>query len=145
MKLVANPLFYLIVFTILIITCVFLFPGLNIIHFQLAGLPFLILGIYMIFNAYFSFKDNDTSVKFGKSYRLVKEGLYKYSRNPMYLGMIAILVGISLLSGNILSFVFPILFFLIMQYMFIPYEEEKLEAVFGKLYIDYKKEVRRWI
>jgi len=46
---------------------------------------------------------------------LVVEGLYQYSRNPMYLGMLLILIGWSVILGNIIGFFFPILFFVMIN------------------------------
>ncbi len=63
----------------------------------------------------------------------------------MYLGGVLILFGLAITTGNLIAFIAPIGFFLIMQLMFIPYEEEKLKSTFGKEYVNYKALVRRRI
>jgi len=63
----------------------------------------------------------------------------------MYLGMIAILLGGAIVLGSITAFFFPILFFIAMEIVFIRYEEISLEEIFGQTYLDYKKQVRRWL
>ena len=63
----------------------------------------------------------------------------------MYLGMVSILLGIGIALGPVISLVVPILFMIVMEVMFIPFEEKNLEQAFGKEYLDYKKKVRRWI
>jgi protein-S-isoprenylcysteine O-methyltransferase Ste14 len=63
----------------------------------------------------------------------------------MYVGFVAFLIGCSILSGNILSSCCPVFFFCVLQWMFIPYEEEKMENTFGIAYLEYKRKVRRWL
>ena len=63
----------------------------------------------------------------------------------MYVGFVVFLIGCSILSGNILSALCPLILFLILDRMFIPYEEEKMEATFGEEYLEYKRRVRRWL
>ncbi len=67
------------------------------------------------------------------------------SRNPMYLGMLMMLIGSSFLVGTIPSLFAPVAFFLIIDKVFIPYEEEKLVETFGAEYSYYAQKVRRWI
>ena len=77
--------------------------------------------------------------------KLETSNLFKISRNPMYLGMNLILWGISILLGSLITFIFPIVFIILIKRLFIEFEENNLEKRFGKRYIDYKKKVRRWI
>ncbi len=63
----------------------------------------------------------------------------------MYLGFVVFLIGVSILSGNILALLCPALLFCILNWMFIPYEEEKMESTFHREYLDYKQSVRRWL
>ncbi len=76
---------------------------------------------------------------------LVTGGAFKISRNPMYMGMLMMLAGAAFLMGSIPSMLAPVVFFLIMDKVFIPYEEEKLHKTFGTQYSEYIREVRRWI
>jgi protein-S-isoprenylcysteine O-methyltransferase Ste14 len=59
--------------------------------------------------------------------------------------MAAILFGTAVLLGTLIPFVFTVLFILIIETLFIPDEEERLEKIFGAEYREYKMRVRRWI
>lgn len=84
-------------------------------------------------------------VPFERSTVLITEGSYRYTRNPMYLGLVLILVGTWLLLGT-LSALLPIVPFVwIIQVNFIRGEERFLEEIFGARYLEYKRRVRRWI
>ena len=63
----------------------------------------------------------------------------------MYLGILTILLGASFLMGTIQSMLTPAAFFLIIDKVFIPYEEDKLTTQFGEGYTEYVESVRRWI
>jgi protein-S-isoprenylcysteine O-methyltransferase Ste14 len=63
----------------------------------------------------------------------------------MYLGGVVLGFGLATLLGSLVSFVFPTIFFLLLQFVFIPQEEAQLKAMFGKEYLDYMKCVRKWI
>ncbi len=92
------------------------------------------------------FKKSGTAIRpFETSTALVKDGPYRFTRNPMYLGMVLILIGTAIYLGSLTPwFVIPV-FFLIIQEWFIKHEEPFLENIFGKEYQDYKCKVRRWI
>ena len=77
--------------------------------------------------------------------RLVKTGLYKISRNPMYLGVLLLLLGWAAYLQNILSFAPPLLFVVSMTLLQIKPEEKALRAKFGTEYEAYCHRVRRWI
>ena len=76
---------------------------------------------------------------------LVTIGPSRISRTPMYLGMAAILLGVAVWLGALASFASPALFAMVIEALFIPNEERKLEKIFGEKYREYKKKVRRWI
>lgn len=76
---------------------------------------------------------------------LVVSGLYKISRNPMYLGMLLILTGWTIWLGNPLGVLPVFLFVVSITYLQIKPEERALEEKFGDSYRDYKQRVRRWI
>jgi len=59
------------------------------------------------------------------------------SRHPMYLGMVLLLLGVAIVHGTLISFVFPVVFGILMELRFIPFEETNLERVFGKQYQDF--------
>ncbi len=76
---------------------------------------------------------------------ILVSGPFRISRHPMYLGMAAILLGEAVFLGSLATFVFPLIFAILMEVLFISTEEENLEKAFGKDYLDYKTRVRRWI
>jgi len=88
----------------------------------------------------------DTGLEpFDEATVLITGGFYRYTRNPMYLGMVLILLGVALLFGSV-GALFPIpLFILVIRNNFVVGEERFLEAAFGQQYLDYKSKVRRWI
>lgn len=75
----------------------------------------------------------------------VAGGIYRYSRNPMYLGFLLALTGLALFIGNVLGAVFPVLFVRYMNRFQIAPEEDFLVARFGGAYRTYCKSVPRWI
>jgi len=77
--------------------------------------------------------------------RFVQEGPYRFTRNPMYLGITLILLGIAVFAGTPPALTAPLGFFITINLTFIPYEEKKMKAKFGEAYLAYKARVRRWI
>jgi protein-S-isoprenylcysteine O-methyltransferase Ste14 len=112
----------------------------------------LIAGVSIVFGfavmtwAWLQFRKSDTAVcPTSITSRIVTNGAYKYSQNPMYLGMLIMLTGASFLMGTIPSMFAPIGFFIVIDRAFIPYEEEKLLSVFGDVYSKYQMVTRRWL
>ncbi|WP_416384449.1 methyltransferase family protein [Roseibium aggregatum] len=77
--------------------------------------------------------------------RLVTSGIYALSRNPMYLGFLLMLLGVAVCTNEALNVLFAIVFFLVAQFWYIPIEERNAERTFGQPYLDYRKNVRRWL
>ena len=76
---------------------------------------------------------------------LVTEGAYRYSRNPMYLGLLILLCGWAVYLGSISPLLLLPLFIFTINNMQIRCEEKLLEEKFSMAYRDYKQRVRRWI
>lgn len=76
---------------------------------------------------------------------LVTSGLFRFSRNPMYLGMLILLSGFALALTNWLSLLAPVLFVVSMNTLQIKPEEVALREKFGKEYEAYCRRTRRWI
>lgn len=146
-KLKFIPPTYFLLGIVLISILFFIFPGMNLIPFPINwfGLVLILFGGYLNIHSFKLFKKHNTSFKYDKSTFVINEGPFLYSRNPMYLGMFSTLIGLSICFGNILSLMIPLLFYIIMQVMFIPYEEKKIEEELGADYLDYKKRVRKWL
>ncbi len=132
---------------ILAIILYFVFPRFNLVEFphNLIGLIFMATGAGLNIIAWQKFMRVGTSERFEKSKKLVTDGVYRYSRNPMYVGGILILAGLAIFLGNILAFISPILFFLVIDRVVIPIEDEKTAGDLGEEYMEYKKRVREWI
>lgn len=80
-----------------------------------------------------------------KAGRLVRSGYYRFTRNPMYLGLLMILIGFAIYCGHWAA-IFPIagFVFYITEFQIKP-EEKAMTELFGDDYLSYKKTVRRWI
>jgi protein-S-isoprenylcysteine O-methyltransferase Ste14 len=76
---------------------------------------------------------------------LVTSGWFRHTRNPMYLGMVVVLAGISVGFGELLGYAVPLIFLILMDRTFIPMEESAMQRVFGARYDEYRSKVRRWI
>jgi len=124
------------------------FPFRRIIYYpsNLWGITGIILGIWITSMGLRSFrKEKNPHMPGVKPRKLVTSGPYRYTRNPMYLGLLIILLGIAILFGSVGAMLSPIAFFIIFNFIFIPIEEKLVESAFGEEYLDYKKRVRRWI
>lgn len=76
---------------------------------------------------------------------LVVQGLYRYVRNPMYVGVVSILLGEALLFGSIPLLVYAAVFFLCAHFFVLLYEEPVLRRQFGESYDNYRRTVHRWV
>ncbi len=77
--------------------------------------------------------------------RLVTTGVFSFSRNPMYLGMVLILVGLVLLLARPAAGLVPVLFGVLVTRTFIAPEEARLAQTFGPEWQEYRTHVRRWL
>lgn len=81
----------------------------------------------------------------GAASMLVTRGVYRISRNPMYVGFLLLLLGWAVFLGHGLAYAFPPAFVLYMNRFQIRPEERALSARFGSDYLDYRQAVRRWL
>lgn len=77
--------------------------------------------------------------------RLITSKFFSVSRNPLYLAELMLIVGVATLVNSPAAYIGPAVYFLVLNFIVISYEEKKLETTFGKSYIQYKQSVRRWI
>ena len=129
--------------------------------FALAGFDIHFDGVYLIFGGFcwlvailiamaaiWSFKKRQTTVNphhLDKVTALVTTGVFKYSRNPMYLSLAITLIGWSIILGAIWTIAFVILFILYLTQFQIKPEERMLHKKFGLAYESYCSKVRRWL
>lgn len=115
---------------------------------QMISTLILIIGLIIIISPVANFIKSKTTVnpvKFENVNRLVTTGVYKYSRNPMYLGMIMIIISTTVYYLNFVSVFSPLIFYIWINKFQISREEIFLEDKFGDDYLKYKSKTRRWI
>ncbi|MFT2091220.1 methyltransferase family protein [Paraglaciecola sp. 2405UD69-4] len=106
------------------------------------------LGILVALAGLVQFKIAKTTInpsKPDKTNQLVSSGIYRLTRNPMYLGMALVLLAAILKLGSLLGLITLPLFMLYITYFQIKPEERIIESLFGEQYINYKARVRRWL
>ena len=143
-----KPPTYLLIAIIVMIVFHFVLPVLFLIPapWTLLGLIPLILGILINIGADQVFHRVNTPVSpFEASSVLVTCGPYRFSRNPMYLGFLLILLGSSILLGSLTPFAVVPGFGLLMDRTFVRMEEGKMAATFGAAWTGYKSQTRRWL
>jgi protein-S-isoprenylcysteine O-methyltransferase Ste14 len=124
------------------------FPVYQFIHPPLSysGTLLILAGFIIVLWSAFLFNTAGTPIRpFEESTQLVSAGMYRYTRNPMYLGMVLILLGIAILLGSLSPFILIPIFILLIQLLFIVHEESMLEERFGDEYRLFKQKVRRWL
>ena len=142
------PPTYLFVAIMLMVALHFLFPVAKLITlpWNLLGAIPVALGAIMNLIADRAFKKVGTTVKpYEKSTILLTNGVFRVSRHPMYVGFVLILLGIAIFMGSLSPYAIIVLFAILMDVVFIRVEERMLEETFGEAWVEYKKNVRRWI
>jgi protein-S-isoprenylcysteine O-methyltransferase Ste14 len=114
---------------------------------ELLCIPLLFIGIIFTAICFFEFitVGRGSFVHFDAPKNFVASGLYKYSRNPMYLGVLLIFFGYGFLSGSLSILTLTFLLFLLAHIIVVFVEEPGLENKFGVSYISYKKSIGRWL
>jgi len=103
-------------------------------------------GVWLNLAADRAFKARGTTVKpFERSSALLTDGVFRISRNPIYLGMILILVGVAMLTESLSPFLVAAGFAAIIETRFIPVEERMLAETFGEAWTAYSGRTRRWL
>lgn len=126
----------------------FLLPVRQILYFPwcLLGLAPLVIGIMLNLLADRALKKHNTTVKpFEESSALITDGVFRITRNPMYLGMVLILFGVAMLLGSAAPFVVIFLLAALLDRVFIAPEEQMLNDTFGEQFREYRRRVRKWI
>src|SRR5215217_5360218 len=126
----------------------YLFPVKILIPFpyNLLGLLIVGSGVYLAFQSVrLLISYNTTFEAGGNPSSLVTRRPYSYSRNPIYLGFLLIALGTATILSSISAFIAPVIFFLVVNTIIIPFEENRLQKNFGIEYERYKTSVRRWL
>lgn len=104
------------------------------------------LGIAVLAWARLHFKRREAEIHtFKKPRSLVVDGPFRFSRNPMYLGLLLLLTAAAFFVNTWCALVAPLAFLLVSLFWYIPHEERNLREAFGKAYDDYAWSTRRWI
>ncbi len=125
-----------------------LLPGPAIVAFpyNLAGAVVAALGLLVTLSGARLFGRVGTNIRtFNEPGVLVTDGLFRWSRNPMYLGFVLLLLGTAVLLGTATPFAGPLLFAIVADRWYIAFEERALQGKFGTDYAAYMRRTRRWI
>ena len=125
-----------------------IFPKIEVKNEFIFGSFMIISGLIIILSAIILFKKYQTTItplNPSNATKLITDGIYKFSRNPMYLGLLLVLVGISIILNLTGGFLFILLFILYINLFQIIPEENAMVDLFKDEFLEYKKNVRRWI
>jgi protein-S-isoprenylcysteine O-methyltransferase Ste14 len=146
---IPPPLFYIIIF----IASELIQKQIPIANSLFHKVTFKIIGIFFIiassiflarsFRQFFQSKNTVVLIK--PATTLQTTGIYEISRNPMYVGLILLYLGITCFIGNWWNIIFLPFLILIMQSYVIKREENYLDLEFGQQYTEYRRRVRRWL
>ena len=145
-KLLPPTLF--IICAVLMIVIGLIWPLKNIITFpyNLIGISVLLVGLGISIWGSNKFNQVGTNIQtFDEPNILITDGLFKYSRNPMYFGFFMSLSGIFIILGAVSPIILVLIFLIITNQWYIAFEEEMMLRKFGKKYIDYQSVTRKWI
>jgi protein-S-isoprenylcysteine O-methyltransferase Ste14 len=113
---------------------------------QYIGLALTFIGILLGIAAFLEFRKARTTVDpHGSTKHLVTSGIFRFSRNPIYLGFLLMVIGLPLNSGLIWGLVLAPFYMMTMSRLVIEREEAYLQKKFKNQYTDYTSRVRRWL
>jgi protein-S-isoprenylcysteine O-methyltransferase Ste14 len=146
---IPPPLFYVLIF----FSSLFIQKKISIdkavFHLQLTrivGISLLAISLlFLVASLRQFFQSKNTLILIKPASSLQTNGIYHISRNPMYVGLAIVYLGVTCLAGNWWNIIlFPILILIVQKYI-INREEKYLIRRFGQEYLDYKTKVRRWL
>lgn len=146
---IPPPLFYVLIF----LASVFIQRKLPISELlfhqtiiKIVGVLILIVALFFLVRSLRQFfLTKNTLILIKPASSLQKTGIYGITRNPMYVGLAFVYIGVACLVGNWWTFILlPFLIFIIQEYI-IKREEKYLELEFGQAFCDYRNAVKRWL
>ena len=142
---VTFPPVILLASIVLQIILLFSFP-ISVDMSSLLGLILILSGISLVFVSFrFMRKMKTTFIPDGTPEVLISSGPFKFSRNPIYLGMLTVLVGVAFLMSSLSAIIIAFVFGIIINFTWIAHEEKKLHELFSEDWENYSSKVRRWI
>ena len=114
---------------------------------EVIGIIVFLLGLVILLHCIYLFAvvGKGTLLPIDPTKRLVTVGLYNYSRNPMYLGVITILIGEGVFTWSYSLWIYTFIVFFFFNIFIFIIEEPRLRTDFGEEYDGYRKKVRMWI
>jgi protein-S-isoprenylcysteine O-methyltransferase Ste14 len=143
---IPTPLWLIgLIIVALLIDIPFRFPALA--QHRPTGVVLLIAGIALSAWGRLTFRKQGAEILPGSATHstFVAAGPFRFTRNPMYLGLLVAGIGAALVAGTWLMWLVPVLIFVLDNFVIIPFEERSMESTFGDAYRAYKARVRRWI
>lgn len=111
-----------------------------------SGIVLAAIGFLLPFIAIIEFYKAKTTVDpHGSVTRIISSGIYRFTRNPIYVGFVLMLIGFLLYSNTLWGLVLSPVLILCFNKLVIEHEEAYLEKKFGETYTNYKSRVRRWL
>ena len=123
------------------------FPSIDLGPFKYIGLIPIILGaIFYLWSAWhFAFTGRGTPAPIDPPKIVVTRGLYRHVRNPMYMGIVSIILGEFILFGFLALLILALLMWIVFHTFVILYEEPHLKKTFGAGYEEFRNSIPRWI
>jgi protein-S-isoprenylcysteine O-methyltransferase Ste14 len=124
----------------------YIFSAEYLIYSIIAGILLAVSGFGIILTAHLKMKKAQTNIEPWKpTNSIISDGIYSYSRNPIYVAMALIYTGTAFLFNSVWFLPLLVLVLLIVHFCVILREEKYLERKFGDEYLNYKNRVRRWL
>jgi len=122
-------------------------PLLGASALRLLGVALIVAGVPMLLDSFarFAIQGLGTPAPVFPTKHLVASGLYRYVRNPMYVAVVATVLGQGLLFGNVRLLSYGVLLWVTFHIFVLGYEEPKLRKTFGEKYLMFCAAVPRWI
>lgn len=122
-------------------------PLLGVEPVRWLGIALLALGAVLVLETFlrFALQGRGTPAPVYPTKTFVVTGSYRFVRNPMYAGVLSLILGQALFFGSIATLVYGALFWLVVHLFVLGYEEPTLQSTFGEQYDRYRANVRRWI
>jgi protein-S-isoprenylcysteine O-methyltransferase Ste14 len=116
------------------------------VYLQYVGLALTFIGFLLGIGAFLEFRRARTTLDpHGSAKQLVTSGVYRLTRNPIYLGFLLMVIGLPLNSGLFWGIAMAPLYMMTMTRLVIEREEAYLEKKFKDQYASYRSRVRRWL
>ena len=110
------------------------------------GYALVLIGFGLAFSAAIRFMQARTTLDpHGSVSAIVTDGIYRFTRNPIYLGFVGMLIGFPFIFRTYWGLILSPIFIVLMNILVIQHEEAYLEKKFGEPYTSFKSRVRRWL